>query len=226
MMPKTYYMTLGIPRTESPAGVRRAFCTLVKRYHPDHLGRAGLVVFQEVVHAYRVLGDPYRRRQYDEGLAHGEGRAAFLTPILVDGETEPGSLVAEAGFPLQVEMFRDSFEAAFARVADRLKGIGSPAEARSERLDVQIELPLEMAARGGTAAITVPSCSPCEMCGGSGGDGGFSCPSCDGEGLSEDEETVFIRIPPGVGDGAVLEVPLRGMGIHNFYLRPHIRLGL
>lgn len=226
MMPKTYYMTLGIPRMESPSGIRRAFCDLVKRYHPDRLGLPGLALFQEVVRAYRVLSDPGRRRQYDEGLAHGEGRAAFLTAILVGGVSEPGSLVVETEVPLHVEMFRDSFEAAFARIADRLKGVGGPAEARAEGLDVRMVLPPEMAARGGTAAITVPSCSPCLLCGGAADDGVFSCPSCGGAGLSEDEETVFIRIPPGVGDGAILEAPLRGMGVHSFYLRPHIRVGL
>jgi hypothetical protein len=28
-----------------------------------------------------------------------------------------------------------------------------------------------------------------------------------------------------VGDGTVVNVPLRGLGIHNFYLRLHIRVG-
>jgi hypothetical protein len=28
-----------------------------------------------------------------------------------------------------------------------------------------------------------------------------------------------------VGDGAVINVPLRGLGVHNFYLRLHIRVG-
>jgi len=29
-----------------------------------------------------------------------------------------------------------------------------------------------------------------------------------------------------VADGTVMEIPLRGLGIHNFYLRLNIRIGL
>jgi molecular chaperone DnaJ/curved DNA-binding protein len=42
--------------------------------------------------------------------------------------------------------------------------------------------------------------------------------------MVEEEETVRIRIPPMVRDGTILEVPIRGLGIHNFYLRVYIRI--
>jgi molecular chaperone DnaJ len=48
---------------------------------------------------------------------------------------------------------------------------------------------------------------------------------CDGEGLLEEQETVRVHVEPNVGDGTVMEVPLRGLGVHNFYLRLHIRIG-
>jgi DnaJ-class molecular chaperone len=35
MMKRDYYMMLGIPRLESPSGIRTAFHELVKRYHPE-----------------------------------------------------------------------------------------------------------------------------------------------------------------------------------------------
>ena len=43
--------------------------------------------------------------------------------------------------------------------------------------------------------------------------------------MVEDEETVKIRIPPMVKDGAIFELPLRDLGIHNLYLRLYIRIG-
>ena len=52
---KSYYMVLGVSRTESPSGIRQAFRELVKRYHPDRVGPQGLRFFQEIVEAHRVL---------------------------------------------------------------------------------------------------------------------------------------------------------------------------
>jgi molecular chaperone DnaJ len=82
----------------------------------------------------------------------------------------------------------------------------------------------DMAARGGVACLTIPSCAPCSMCGGTGGDGQFPCSSCEGEGVNEEEESVYVPIPAMVGDGALVEVPLRGMGVHHFYLRVQMRV--
>jgi DnaJ-class molecular chaperone len=43
-----------------------------------------------------------------------------------------------------------------------------------------------------------------------------------GQGMIEREETIAVRIPPGVPSGTVLETPLSQVGITNFYLRVHI----
>jgi len=85
-------------------------------------------------------------------------------------------------------------------------------------------LSTDEAARGGILSLAVPTCSPCAICGGSGREGIFSCTRCDGEGLIEEEETVRVQFAPMVGDGAGIDVPLRGLGVHNFYLRVNIRV--
>jgi len=73
-------------------------------------------------------------------------------------------------------------------------------------------------------SLDLPTCSPCESCGGSGREGMFSCSWCDGEGLIEEQETVAVQFGPMIGDGARIDVPLRGLGIHNFYLQVDIRV--
>jgi curved DNA-binding protein CbpA len=35
---RTYYMILGVPRTESPGGIRSAYRDLAKKMHPDVAG--------------------------------------------------------------------------------------------------------------------------------------------------------------------------------------------
>jgi hypothetical protein len=42
--------------------------------------------------------------------------------------------------------------------------------------------------------------------------------------MIEREMTVSVRIPPMVPDRAIIEVPIEGLGVHNFYLRLHIRI--
>jgi molecular chaperone DnaJ/curved DNA-binding protein len=53
----------------------------------------------------------------------------------------------------------------------------------------------------------------------------FPCGLCDGEGLLEEEEEVRVLIPAMVADATVMNIPLRGLGLHDFYLRLQIRVG-
>jgi len=225
MMRKSYYLVLGVSPTESRGGIRRAFKDLVRRYHPDRAGPQHLGFFKQIVDAYHVLSDPERRRHYDQDFSHGEtGAGMLLTPIFTDAGTAGTPLVPEIPMPMRVEINRARFDAALARIAALLSGSGIAPLEQCEGLDVQVILSPEQAATGGTGLIAVPGCSPCWKCSGCGREGLFPCDSCEGEGVIEEEETIRIHIPPGVGDGTLRELPLRGLGVHNFYLRLHIRV--
>ena len=65
---KSHYSILGVPRGETPKGIRAAYLRLVKALHPDHAGEASTKAFREVQLAYDVLSDPARRSNYDEAL--------------------------------------------------------------------------------------------------------------------------------------------------------------
>lgn len=45
---------------------------------------------------------------------------------------------------------------------------------------------------------------------------------CQQRGMIESEERLRIRIPPRAPSGSIFEIPLRGLGIHNFCLRLHV----
>jgi molecular chaperone DnaJ len=224
MLRKSYYLTLGISHNESAEGIRQAFHEIVKRYHPDRVGSERLRFFQEIVEAYRVLGDPERRRNYDRGLYQaGLTTSAPLAPAMV------GS--GQGDLPLAMAVLRNltikdaPFEAALARVSGRLTTAQVNSNEFCEGLNTVVILSPNEAIHGGMIVLAVPSCSPCDRCGGSGRDGLFPCTLCDGEGLIEEQETVRVQVLPLVGDGTVINVPLRGLGVHNFYLRLHIRVG-
>jgi hypothetical protein len=111
------------------------------------------------------------------------------------------------------------------RIVRNFTGIGLPKSDRLQGLDVEIVLSPDEARRGGVAEIEVPVFSSCPRCLGTGEDWFSTCPSCEGRGVVEGGETVKVRIPPLVRDSAFFELPLRDLGIHNLYLRLHIRIG-
>ena len=65
---KDYYETLGVTRTASPVEIKQAFRKLARLHHPDVAKNkiAGEAKFKEINEAYEVLGDPEKRRRYDE----------------------------------------------------------------------------------------------------------------------------------------------------------------
>ena len=63
-MAKNYYLILGLAADASREDIKAAFRRRALELHPDRSG-LGSGPFQEVQEAYRVLGDPERRRRYD-----------------------------------------------------------------------------------------------------------------------------------------------------------------
>jgi len=65
---KDYYAVLGVPRTASPAEVKKAFRKLARQHHPDAKpgDTAAERRFKEINEANEVLRDPAKRKQYDE----------------------------------------------------------------------------------------------------------------------------------------------------------------
>ncbi|HEY6367644.1 MAG TPA: DnaJ domain-containing protein [Candidatus Binatia bacterium] len=224
MLRKNYYLTLGVSRNESAHGIREAFRELAQRYHPDRLGPARLHFFQEILEAYHVLADPVRRSEYDRALNRGGAREVPSSVSISAGAGEQRNLPLPISILRVLTVRNAAFEAALARVSGRLTAAEVSSKKYPDGLAAGVILSADEAAQGGIIFLAVPSCSPCERCGGSGRKELFPCEWCDGEGLIEEEEIVRIHVPPGVSDVTRLEVPLRGLGIHNFYLRLHIRV--
>src|SRR5688500_12251475 len=65
---RDYYATLGVAKTASEKEIKQAFRKLARKHHPDvNLGSSGAEAkFKEINEAYEVLGDPDKRRKYDE----------------------------------------------------------------------------------------------------------------------------------------------------------------
>ena len=215
---KTYYMILGVSSTESDRGIRAAYRDLAKRLHPDVAGEQATRSFQEVSEAYGVLSDPQRRREYNSKLSRAEDGG-----MVTVRRSPPEPLVRE---PVTIlgnrDGIRPSFEAMYDRFLRNFTDIGVPKSEHLEGLNFEVLLTPAEASRGCVVPIGVPVFSRCPQCGGSGHDWMFPCAYCQQQGMIEGEERLRIRIPPMAPSGSIYEIPLRGLGIHNFYLRLHV----
>jgi curved DNA-binding protein len=65
---KDYYETLGVARGASADEIKKAFRKLARQYHPDVAKdkKVAEEKFKEINEAYEVLGDPDKRKKYDE----------------------------------------------------------------------------------------------------------------------------------------------------------------
>jgi len=205
---KDYYKTLGVPDTATDKELTRAYRKLAKQYHPDANPQSE-DKFKEISAAYDVLGDPAKRKEYDEvrrlgsaGFAGGGFGGPGGTTFRVEDLGDLGDLFGNLG--------------GFGR---RGRG-GGPR--RGDDIEAELHLSFEDAVRGVTTAVNVAGEARCETCHGSGAAPGtkpVTCPTCHGSGSLQDNQGLFSlsRVCPQCsGRGTVVETPCptcRGTGI-------------
>lgn len=69
---KNYYYFLGIKENASEEEIKKAYRKLSLKYHPDKNENDEFFAhrFMEIHEAYEILGDPEKRRIYDDNLGH------------------------------------------------------------------------------------------------------------------------------------------------------------
>jgi curved DNA-binding protein len=124
-MAKDYYRILGVPKNASDGEIKKAYRKLAMQYHPDrNPGKEKWAneKFKEINEAYGVLGDPQKRKQYDQFGTVGNIGDIFGSP---DTRTTFEEMMKDfGGAGLRFDFLDDIF-------GDLLKGRGSSFSFRS-----------------------------------------------------------------------------------------------
>jgi molecular chaperone DnaJ len=209
---KDLYGALGVPKGASADEIKKAYRKLARQYHPDRNpgDKEAEERFKEVQHAYDVLSDAEKRKQYDQ-FGSADGRGGFRP-----GDFRPGDFNFDVG---DLGDLGDLFGGLFGRGRG-----GTRARPQSERgsdLEVQVNLSFEDSLRGLETKIPVDVETACSDCGGSGARPGTSpkvCPECRGRGVISESQGLFALSQPCPrcrGNGTVIEDPCprcRGTG--------------
>jgi curved DNA-binding protein len=219
---KDYYSTLGVAKTASEKEVKAAYRKLARKWHPDvNPGdKAAETKFKEINESYEVLGDPEKRKKYDELGAnwrmYEQAGAGAGSPFGGQWNVNVGG--GQGGFRTvtQDEMadlfgesnpFSDFFTTFFGGGGGlgggaRVRTGGRAAHRKGRDLEHEIELSLEEAYNGATRRLSFKH--------------------------EDQTRTVDVRIPAGVDDGSRVRVSGEGEqgsgggGAGDLYLRIHL----
>jgi molecular chaperone DnaJ len=225
MEEKDLYAALGVNRGASADEIRKTYRKLARKFHPDV--NPGNVQaenrFKEISEAHEVLGDPEKRKLYDEfgmaGVQSGfdpqQARAARQAYSWGGGAAEP-----RGGFG-GYENFEDIFGDIFSGRGGRgTRGPGGAARAPGGDLESEMEIDFLDAVRGLSTEISIDRREICSTCSGSGLDLSAAplCSECGGQGRVRVGEgpVTFMRTCPRCGgqgrEGAVPCPTCRGAG--------------
>jgi len=233
---RDYYEVLGVDRGATMEALKKAYRRLALQYHPDRNpdDPSAEDRFKEVSEAYAVLADPEKRRAYDRFGHAGVGAAGpsqggpdfgdmgSFTDLFNDlfgdvfgarpgGRRGRGQRGADLRYNLEIDL-RDALEGLDAKITiPKMKPCGTCSGS---------------GARPGTGREACARCRgtgqmvfqqgffrisrPCDACAGAGEVIRERCRDCRGSGRVESQQTITVRVPPGVDDGARLR--LQGEG--------------
>lgn len=221
---RDYYEVLGVERSAGEIELKAAYRKLAVKYHPDHNPDDARAEesFKEVTEAYAVLSDGEKRRRYDmmghAAFRNGEGFGApDISSIgdILEGffdevfgrKSGAGRLPKDLRYNLEV-----SFEESALGVEKRIEYDRHELCDRCNggRADPTATAPECPACRGRgevryQRGFFVAS-RPCSACEGTGIRIEARCRRCEGTGNVPKRQSLVVKVPAGVEDGAVRSV--------------------
>ncbi|MGW5782160.1 molecular chaperone DnaJ [Streptomyces sp. NPDC003863] len=186
---KDYYKVLGVPKDATEAEIKKAYRKLARENHPDaNKGDASAEArFKEISEANDVLGDPKKRKEYDDARAlfgnggfraGGPGAGGSFNFDL--GDLFGGAQGGAGGGGFGGGGIGDVFGGLF----NRGGGATRTQPRRGQDIESEVTLSFTEAIEGATVPLRMSSQQPCTACSGTGDKNGTPrvCPTCVGTG--------------------------------------------
>ncbi|MFE7136027.1 molecular chaperone DnaJ [Streptomyces sp. NPDC057638] len=189
---KDYYKVLGVPKDATEAEIKKAYRKLAREFHPDaNKGDSKAEErFKEISEANDILGDPKRRKEYDDARALF-GNGGFRAGPGAGGSTfnfDLGDLFGGAQGGPQPGGFGGGIGDVFGGLFNRGGGPGSTTTRtqprRGQDIESEVTLSFTEAVDGATVPLRMSSSAACKACSGTGDKNGTPrvCPTCVGTG--------------------------------------------
>lgn len=209
-MSETLYDILGVEKTATADEIKKAYRKLAIKYHPDKTGgdKDAEEQFKKISHAYEVLSDDDKRKNYD---AFGDSRSRANADNFNDLRNQFNSAF---GFGAQVE----KGESIAVYVTLNLEEVKSGVRKKIQYFkNVVCDSCLGNGSKHGKSTTTCSLCGgagilerrmgvfthrmACHHCGGNGYFITEECDKCHGAGMTQKEMELDIELPPGVFEG-------------------------
>ena len=195
---KDYYETLGVPRDAPADEVKRAFRKLARQHHPDRAKPADKdaaeAKFKEINEAYEVLGDPEKRKRYDQLGANWDKQEKYAGAGWSRRAGGFDDAPDDFEFHFGGTGFSDFFEQFFGNARSSYRTQDASAD-----IEAEILVTLEEVLRGSTRQVTLQAS----------GNGTRTLPP----------KTYQVKIPAGVREGLRIRLAGQGHGRGDLYLR-------
>ena len=220
---KDYYEILGVSKDASLAEIKKAYHLLAKKYHPDKNpgNRDSEKRFKEISEAHEVLSNPQKRAKYEQ-LRQGVGQG-FSGFNFGGGGHAHGFQANFEGINLD-DLINSFFTGSAGASTFGGGGQTQASYQKGEDRHISLEVPFDIAAKGGKSNIGINQQIKCTACHGSGAEPGTQkpmCNYCQGTGKTQDQQGAFAftrNCPRCLGSGYLVQTPCsscNGNGIIN-----------
>lgn len=235
-MKEDYYDILGIGKNATAAEIKKAYRKKAIENHPDRNpdNPKAEEMFKKSAEAYEVLSNPDKKARYDQfGHAAFQGGGGFG-----GGGMNMDDIFSQFGDIFGSAFGGGGFSGGFGGFGGgqrRMKGsnlrirVKLDLEEIAKGVEKKIKVKRKVQAKGttyktcatcnGSGQVTritntilgrMQTAAPCTICGGSGQSIDHKTAESDSQGMIVQEETVSIKIPPGVVEGMQLKVTGKG----------------
>ena len=219
---KDYYKILGVSENSTADDIKKQFRSLSKQYHPD-VNPEGADKFKEINEAYEVLGNPQKRKEFDERKNNPYVNTQFedIFQSMFGGgsffqkprKNAPDKMVKVQISPIESYLGSEKNITYFKNNhCNNCNGSGGEQQRCKTCNGVGFQIRVF-----GTGFMTQQVRAMCNDCGGRGFTLVHRCYVCGGKGTQSASTEVKVKLPHGIDSGQFLKLESFGDFINGEY---------